>query len=128
MPQPPDPYALHEATLAKLQQQAAGERSAPTARSKSALRSTSTSTPTSTNPADVTSVRTRRTQAQNRAEAPEGATNVFGSATGAIYDLGALLLSIAASVVKFALIGGTKLFAGMFNAAHWVMHEITGGD
>lgn len=108
MPQAPDPYALHDATLAelRLQQQAAqaaGER------------------PSST----PTNARSARRRVENRAE---GATNVFGSASGAIYDLAALVLSIGWFVVKWTLILGTKLFAGMSNAAHWVMHEVTGGD
>jgi hypothetical protein len=106
VPQPPDPYALHEATLAKLRQQATGESPPPT--------------PRKAGPA--------RGRAENREVAPEGATNVFGSATGALYDLAASILSIGRFAVKWTLIGGTRLFVGMFRAAHWVMHEVTGGD
>ena len=130
VPQPPDPYALHEATLAKLQQQAAAERSSSASTSTSASRSASSSASVGI----VATTRFRRGRAESRADARDGPTTVFGAtnflgaASGALYDLAAVVLSLGMFFGKWALIGGTKLFSGMFKAASWVLHEITGGD
>jgi hypothetical protein len=158
VPQPPDPHALHEATLAKLQkdQQAADAKPpAPTKNVKPARAKPARTPPTPvqpapirpvptqpepakpapTRPARVERTRTRpsagvqpaRARTDNRAQGPEGATGVVGGTTSAIYEFGALVVGICWFVVKWTAIQGTRLVVGMFNAAHWVMSEITGG-
>ena len=153
MPQSPDPYELHEAALAKLREQAAEEKApAPPKNARAARRSRDERARTERGqvergkverkrPEPRQSERDRRERSrperirpergrrrvENRAEGPEGATNVFGAATGAIYDLGALILSIGWFAVKWTLLLGTKLVVGMSKAAHWVINEVTGG-
>jgi hypothetical protein len=126
VPQPPDPYALHDAELARLRQEqaAALKPAAPTstkpARSKPTSEKPASDKPTSSRPA--------RIRSENRQEVADGTSGVVGGTTGFIYELGALIFGIGWFVAKGAVNLGTKLAVGMFRAAHWVMSEITGGD
>ena len=126
MPQPPDPYALHDAELARLrrEQAAASKPTAPTS-SKPARSKLESTNAESTKPAGGKPARIR---SENRQEVAEGTSGVVGGTTSAIYELGALILGIGWFVVKGAVNLGTKLAVGIFNAAHWVMSEVTGGD
>jgi hypothetical protein len=106
VPQPPDPHALHEAALAELRRQAAAEEP-------------------SSGPAKAMPERARGESRQ--VAAPEGATNIFGSATGAVYEVGALALSVGWFFVRWAVVLGRKLAVGMVRAAHWALDSVTGG-
>lgn len=107
MPQPPDPYALHNATLASLQQQAAA-----------------------TAPATSTSTRRTRTRAESRGEAapaaPVPGTPIAVSPRGV--GLGMSIVALIGILLKWGLILGWRLVRFGFNVVIWTMDAVTSGS
>lgn len=105
MPQPPDPFALHDATLASLQQASA---TAP--------------------PTTSTSTKRLRHRAVNREEAAP--TSSAGPAIGiptAIKPRPMNIVDVLLMVIKWAAILGWRLIVLGFNIAFWTMDQVTSG-